>query len=75
MYGKKPRESDFKIFMGLKNITFDVCKLNSGKMQSFFYDMMLAGARKYTNTMHPCPYTVSGNIAISVRKVSQRICP
>lgn len=56
---KKPRDKDYKVFMGAKNITFDICQVLSGKAQSVFLDILAKDISKYSNAFHACPFTVS----------------
>lgn len=56
---KQPRDTDYKTFLGLSNVTIDVCKVFSGKAQSIFLEMILGDLKKSTNMMHPCPFKVS----------------
>lgn len=67
VYGKSPKEIDYKICMGLRNVTIDICWVFGGKVQSIFVEMLFAGAQKYTNLFRPCPYSVFAcNLNISI---------
>lgn len=58
LYGKKPKEVNYKVFMGLRNVKIDICKVFGGKIQSSFVEMAFGDAKKYSNIIHPCPYSV-----------------
>lgn len=45
-------------FMGLRNVTIDVCKLLRGVHDSIIVNVFLGHLQPKTNLWHPCPYTV-----------------
>lgn len=66
------------VILGLKNVTFDICRALSGGRQSILYDIMVMDLEKYSNVMHPCPFSVLDlNILpnqIFLCKISFNIC-
>lgn len=48
----------FIIYMGLRNVTIDICRALKGRVQSVLFDIMLADVKKYSNALHPCPFAV-----------------
>lgn len=48
----------FRPYMGLKNITIDICRVSSGKSHSVIIDWVLDDLRKYSNILEPCPISV-----------------
>lgn len=48
----------FVSFMGVRNVTIDVCRYMNGAVQSALLDIIVADLRKFTNLLHPCPYNV-----------------
>lgn len=62
---KKPREKKYQIFMGISNITADLCKLVAGQSHSTFFDIAAFDLERISNIMHPCPYSVSFELSAS----------
>lgn len=52
-------EADFKILLGLSNYTIDVCSYMNGGFNSKLIDTYMSSLKKYSNMMHPCPYSVN----------------
>lgn len=55
---KKPKEREYKIFMGARNVSFDVCKILAGTAHSIFWDILAVDIHKYSNVFQPCPVSV-----------------
>lgn len=47
-----------KSYLGIQNITLDLCKLASGEIKNVLFDMVTNGIEKYGNIMQPCPRKV-----------------
>lgn len=52
-----PRERG-RIFLGLNNVTIDICRFFSGKVTSNLMNVLAVGAQNCSNSFHPCPYAV-----------------
>lgn len=48
----------YAVFMGLKNVTVDICRALSGHVQSLVVDIILKDIKNYSNLLHPCPFSV-----------------
>lgn len=56
----------FMPIFGLKNITIDMCRYLKGIAKSQFMDMIAGNMRKYSNILHPCPFSVSCNFLFHI---------
>lgn len=52
-------EKAFSIFMGIKNMTIDICKVFEGVTHSILVDIILKDLQTYSNIVHSCPFRVS----------------
>lgn len=51
-----------RIFMGMKNITIDICRFNSGSISSNLMNIVAGDFRNCSNCYDQCPFTVIGRI-------------
>lgn len=52
----------YVVFMGLRNVTVDICRAFSGSVQFVVLDMILEDVKRYSNLFHPCPFAVNDYI-------------
>lgn len=57
MHSQPDSEMKYKPYMGINNITIDVCKYMSHTTSSILFDMLLRGFKHYVNLFQPCPFT------------------
>lgn len=51
-------DTEYHIYMGLNNVTIDICNYMNGNLQSLLMDMFLNDVKQYGNVIHRCPYAV-----------------
>lgn len=52
----------YRTYMGMNNITLDICRTFDGSLQSIFMDFFLNDFKRYSNFYHPCPFKVRTDI-------------
>lgn len=55
---KDPRGGVYRTFMGVRNVSIDLCKVNKGS-QSMLLEIFAKNVGKYSNIMRQCPFRVS----------------
>lgn len=55
---KKPKATKFETYMGIRNVTINLCSFLGGKMESIFIGVFTKDLRRHTNAFHPCPFSV-----------------
>ena len=58
IYRRAAAEIKYKPYLGIHNITLDVCGYLGGKTPSMLADMLYKDIRKYSNIFHSCPFSV-----------------
>lgn len=56
---KSKTQLKFNPYIGLNNVTVNVCKFMNGNGNNNIVDMMLEILKKYGNIIQPCPMKVS----------------
>lgn len=55
------KSSKWSTFMGMKNITVNICEVFSGRGRSLFLELVGKEFKTCSNILRSCPYTVSRN--------------
>lgn len=55
----------FRPYMGLKNITIDICRVSTDRSHSVIIDWVLDDLKMYSNILEPCPKSVDINIYLN----------
>lgn len=58
MFLKKKPKDKFRVFMGVNNLTVDICKYANGQVASLLLDMFVNALTHNGNILHPCPFSV-----------------
>lgn len=58
---KKNNEPKYRAFLGLRNVTIDLCRYLRGTSQSALMDSIIKNVKQFGNVFHPCPFKVSAN--------------
>lgn len=58
LFQKKHNEQKYRIFLGLNNVTVDLCGYLKGAQQSGLMDIIVKDIKKYGNVFHACPFSV-----------------
>lgn len=58
-FHRNEHEHNFKPFMAMNNYSVEICSYLKGTWRSMFLDMFSDSLTKYTNFVHPCPFSVS----------------
>lgn len=56
---KRPNEKKFGTFMGVQNLTADICKVQAGGASSIFLDIFRKDLQAHSNIFHACPFEVT----------------
>lgn len=55
----RKQTSTYKTFMGMKNLTIDLCKYLGGSgISSAVIDILFPKIKEHSNAFHPCPFSV-----------------
>lgn len=54
----RKQASTYKTFMGMNNLTIDLCKYLGGGISTAVIDILFPNARTHSNVFHPCPFSV-----------------
>lgn len=55
---RKADEPKLRVFLGLRNVTVDLCRYLKGTFQSNLMDVVIKDVKKFGNIFHPCPFSV-----------------
>lgn len=58
VYRHTSQHDSGRIFLGLKNVTIDICRFLEGKVTSTLMNLVAAEMQNCSNAFHPCPYSV-----------------
>lgn len=58
MFHKERDQIKFQAYIGISNVTIDLCKFFGGEDSHMLLDIFAGEIHKYGNIMQPCPLTV-----------------
>lgn len=67
IYFKQPNEQFYRIFMGMVNVSIDVCETLNGQLLSPLTTAVIKDLRFHSNFFHPCPIMVCDYMQYNVR--------
>lgn len=55
LFHKEQPKDDYEIYLGMQNLTFDMCKYIAGEVKYELLDLVADKVKEHGNWMDPCP--------------------